>query len=124
MNDKRHCTHVFYDVNGVKFLRELAQLRETRAELVHMNDIPASVQLRWDFGSAKKDSCEAARYFTAGEEEVKNWNTRCRKGLQKHANSRACYLKTLGAAFDSPRNIGSFVHISVQPVLTGASNLF
>lgn len=59
MIGKSHRAYVILDIDDVKFLCKAAWLPGTRGTFVQRNAIPALLDSKWDFSSARTASCVA-----------------------------------------------------------------
>lgn len=69
MIDKRHRAYVFLKMDGVKFLRFAAWLRQKDAAIVQSGAILEKLKLVWDSSLARMDSGVAVGDFDAREKE-------------------------------------------------------
>lgn len=82
MIDIRIQAYVFFNTDEVKFLRNAAWLRKTRAALVRMNAVPVYLSF------ARKDSCVAGAYFAARKAAVKHLGYSVLENFRTRATSK------------------------------------
>lgn len=120
-----HHAYVFFDVDDVKFLKDIAWLWNTLKVFVQMNSIQASIDLKRHYKFARLDRCGRAGYLVVCNAEENHRRYSALEGLKNACDfPRSVHPNAQGTTFVPSRNVRRVLHVRIKLVSREKTNSF